>query len=190
MLKYKMKISGPKLDEVAEKSIQKIRDAMIEIGNSTKDQLQFHIRTSVRRKSMSGALANSIGLTYLETPTSIFVGVGDMVEMFAKAPYWFVVNYGAHFPGSYEDAQKGLTGAPYIPLNNTPGNPQNSFVPGGSFNGSAPDGSQGGMGSQPWNKPGNFSFAPSHAIRAINYIEKTSAWLVPFWNNYWATKLK
>jgi hypothetical protein len=150
-------------------------------GRMTRDTIKDIIKQNTKRSGSTGNLANSIATYYEETPNGYFVGVGHMPTMFNLAPYWYVVNYGAHFPGTYQAAAEGVKGAPFVPPPNY-----------GHFNGEGPIAGlpvAGEIGPR-WTHTGDkgdYLIVP-RKFRPMNYIEKTNVWLSAFWRQFWSTQ--
>src|SRR5687767_12182231 len=112
MLSYKLKIVGPnisKIKDVTTQLQQNVEKGMAEIGKRVEDQMTVFVRLGINRTGSTGNLQNSISHRLMKDKNNIFVGVGDVEKMFREAPYWFVANYGARWPGSIEGAIAGQT---------------------------------------------------------------------------------
>lgn len=130
----------------------------LQLGMNLANYMQTFISTRHKRRGASGKLASSI--TFEPNPNStgqIGWGVGDISVLNAKAPYWYVVNYG-----------KTVGGQPFIPA-------KGKFVP-GSFEGNAPSPALKG-GVQKFNKGdgSGMGMFPKSAIRPMNYIQASRA---------------
>lgn len=178
MLSYSIKITGQPISNMTKKvksDIQTIQNRMVRLGYKTVEMMKNNIQAGVKRKA-SGNLAYNMGMTLIPGLDSIFIGIGNISELNSKAPYWYVVNYGARYPGSLDVAP----GAPYIPP-----------VTRGYFEGSPrnPDGSLSDtQRNQDWvtRKNGKYYMVPKKAIRPSNYIEKTKSWLNNYWDIFWS----
>lgn len=183
MLTFTFKVVGTPLSEITRtvnKDVQAIQNKMSEIGNKTKSVMISNINSGIKRKS-SGQLSSVMNMELLPGLDTIFVGVGKISDLNSKVPYWFVVNYGARFPGNMDSALAGKTGAPYVPpitrgsFASTPTNPDGSLSD--------------AQRNQVWNtrKNGKFYMVPKKPIRPSNYIEKTRSWLTNYWDIFWSS---
>lgn len=155
-----------------------IEKGLTEIADRIRDRLRQEIDGGRHRSNSSpGTLSKAITVTRLSRDKeTLFVGVGNIDKMFKEAPYWFVLNYGAHWPGSKGAAVAGNTGAPFIP------GPVK-----GSFDGQPPI--AGAVGSAELNADGQFWITPK-TFRPVRYIDKTDSWLAVFWNKFWLDKIR
>lgn len=151
--------SGVTPDEfkhILNNSFKQIKRGLKLLGEETKNHMQQVIKTSKRRVGSQERLENSITVTPLGSGG---VGIGNIVTMDQLAPYWYLINYG----GFTVAAKRGL------------------IVPGSFGSNSAPDKAYKGtgIGYERWNyqKGGPFFMLPQSPIMAMNYIEKTSAWV-------------
>lgn len=183
MAKAGIKVVGFDLQAIQIKidtDIKNIESSLNIIGNEIVRHIQSEIRQNTKRKGSTGDLASSIEATYIPGAKVLTVGVGDTDKMYKEAPYWFVVNYGAHFPGSIDLALQGVKGSKFIPPPNL-----------GSFEGNPSAPQQGTSENQRWRHRtnGKYLIVP-RKFRAMNYIEKTNAWLTSYWPRFWANRIK
>lgn len=183
MITYTIRTTGSSIKELTKtvktttKAIQK---GMQELGNKTAVEMRRNVKAGIKRKA-SGALSSNINLDLIPGLDTIIAGIGKISDLNSSTPYWFVVNYGARFPGNISAALEGKTGLPYVPP-----------VTRGYFNGNPryPDGSLSDKKrKQVWTtrSNGKFYMVPKKPIRPSNYIEETRSWLTNYWDIFWAS---
>jgi hypothetical protein len=173
---------GPTEGDLSKKllrHVNSIQRGLIVLGDKIQNYLWTTIAQNTKRTGSTGKLASSITTAFVRTQDKMFVGVGHMPTMFDIAPYWYVVNYGAHFPGTYEAAAMGIKGSPFIPPPNY-----------GHFDGQGPIAGYpiGGQLGPRWTHTGDkadYLMVP-RKFRPMNYIEKTNSWLSLYWQPYWS----
>lgn len=119
------------------------------LGDQIHKYMQSFINSHRRRAGGSGNLARSINLRKSTGVGYIFWGIGDIGLLMAKAPYWYVTNFG-----------KKITGELFVPPAST-----------GSFGGNPPISTMRGKGTEKWTHPGKYFMRPKTAVRPINYIQ-------------------
>ena len=155
------KQSGPGFEDII-KDIQMqfltISEGLLKLGEETKTHMQTVIQTSKKRAGSKSKLENAIQVYHEKLPNRIDVGIGKISEMSSSVPYWYVVNYGG-YSGAALSGKK---------------------VP-GSFGGNPPDGAYKGTGvgyeKYDYSKGGPYFMKVESPMMAMNYIEKTVAWL-------------
>lgn len=132
------------------------------LGERAHKYIQNYVNKNRKRTGGTGNLASSINF-HKEAGAGlgrIFWGVGDLSLLNAKAPEWYVVNYG-----------KTVGGVKYIPN-------WGNFVPGRFSGGDGrPQASQAGKGRDSFNYAPNSGSGmfPKHSIRPMHYIQSTRA---------------
>ena len=144
-------VRGPSIEQIIKDLDNQKKSLQNKVKNLAEEATEY-MRSQIKphRAGSTGNLAESVEAVISVQENLVTVGIG--VDR-SKAPYWSVVNYGGYVPPR---------------------------PPSGAFTGGTqkPDKSLGGNGTQAF-KPGfrNYSFKPMHAIRPMNYIEKTQIWL-------------
>lgn len=156
---------------------QKILEGMKAFGEIALNELvnQIQLNSGKNRPGqITGKLANVIknnGVEFTYNPLTRFatVGIGNYRSLRAnpKSRYFYVLDYGVTY-----------TGKKFIP----------PFVK-GSFEGSAPNASMVGKGTQTFQKDGTYSMQPK-SFRPINYSSKANMVLQGQWDNFWGLFLK
>ncbi len=152
------------IQEIAFKFIT-VQEGLKVLGEDTRNQMITHIQSNKKRAGSEGNLEKHILVhTEVQTKKRSVVGVGLISLLNAYAPYWNILNYG------------GLSGVAQ----------QGKLVPGyfGSFNAPNPALKGTGVGREHWEyTPGNamFFMKPESPIAAVNYIEKTIAYITTVW---------
>ena len=134
----------------------------IAIGYQLHAYIQSYVNSNRKRTGGTGNLAKSINFEPMAGAGTGMIswGIGNINNLNASAPYWYVVNYG-----------KTVSGRPYIPNNG-------NFVPGRFRGGDGrPQASMRGKGVESFHyAPGSgMGMYPKRAIRPMNYISATRA---------------
>ena len=143
----------------------KLKQGIQVLGETARDKMRNIISTEKHRKKESQGNLESAINTY-PSADGWSVGVGDLEELNYLAPYWYLCNYG----GMSAIAARG--GTIY-----------------GQFEGSPPQGRYAGTGvgrqyfyQNSFTAEGEmFHMKPKNPVWAMNYIEKTTSWLVTIW---------
>lgn len=91
-------------DSTIKKSWFEFQLGVFEIGKMAHSYMQSFINSNRKREGGTGNLANSITFEPKTGAGTVFVGIGNIDILQARAPYWYVTNYG----------QK-ITGEPFVP---------------------------------------------------------------------------
>ena len=151
--------------EIIDTTIRKdwfiFQDALVDTGEKLHQYMRDYINKNRKRAGGTGNLANSVNF-YKEAGAGlgrVFWGIGDISLLNAKAPEWYVINYG-----------KTTSGQSYIPN-------YGNFVPGFFFGGDGrPKAEYAGKGKESFIHAPGFAdkgMYPKHPIRPMHYIETT-----------------
>lgn len=164
MTKLSIKVT-PKFNvrEIVDSTIRKdwIRFQLeaFNFGFKLKRFMKNYINVNRKRSGGTGNLSRAITLKKISQPGTIGWGIGFIPSLNRKAPYWYVLNFGAK-----------ITGEKFIPP-----------VSLGHFDGSRPDSVLRGKGTDRWRggveatlgESLGYKMTPKTPIRPINYIEAT-----------------
>ena len=127
---------------------------LLSLSYDTVDVMREIIIQNKKRPSLGGNLEETLGVDLLNSVGGVEIGIGNIADLKARAPYFEVLNEGGYVPYS---TKNGL--APY-----------------GSFEGDRPE--VGGSG-QNWERSGNkgFFMKPNKAIEGISYIDIAEKYL-------------
>ena len=131
-------------------------------GQQLHSYIQSYVNSHRRRTGGTGNLAKSINFEPMAGAGTGMIswGIGNINNLNASAPYWYVVNYG-----------KMISGAPYIPGHG-------NFIPGRFRGGDGrPRTEMSGKGVEGFAYEPNSGrgMYPKKAIRPMNYIQATRA---------------
>jgi len=117
-----------------------------------------YINNNRKRSGGTGNLTGSINFDKKTPAGTIWWGIGHIPTLQARAPYWYVINYG-----------KTVSGQPYTPN-------WGNFVPGRFSGGDGrPQASMRGKGTESFTYTPNSGMGmyPGMPVRPTNYIEAT-----------------
>ena len=124
-----------------------MQQKLVELSYDTLNMMREIIVQNKKRPSLGGNLEETLDVDILNTTAGVSIGIGNISDLKAKAPYYEVLNDGGYVPYS------------------TVGS-----APLGSFYGDRPE--KGGSG-QNWERSGEkgFYMKPKKAIEGISYID-------------------
>ena len=130
-----------------------MQDKLYRLSYDTIDVMREIIVQNKKRPSLGGNLEETLNVDLLNSIGGVEIGIGNIADLKAKAPYFEVLNDGGYVPYST------VGGAPL-----------------GSFDGDRPE--VGGSG-QNWERSGNkgFFMKPNKAIEGISYIDIAEKYL-------------
>jgi len=131
-----------------------MQEKLVELSYNALAVMREIIVENKKRPSLGGNLEETLNVEVLNSTGGIEIGIGNIADLKAKAPYFEVLNDGGYVPYS---TKNGL--APY-----------------GSFEGDRPIP---GMSGQNWERSGNkgFFMSPAKAIEGIDYINLGAKYL-------------
>jgi len=157
MFRVSIKTSGKNplefIQDVQSILYPEIQEKLVRLSYDTIDVMREIIVQNKRRPSLGGNLEETLNVDVLNSVGGVEIGIGNIADLKAKAPYYEVLNDGGYIPYS------SVGGAPL-----------------GSFYGDRPE--VGGNG-QNWERSGEkgFFMKPKKAIEAIGYIDSGAKYL-------------
>ena len=124
-----------------------MQEKLLELSYNTLGIMREIIAENKKRPSLGQNLEETIEVEVLKSAGGLEIGIGNIADLRAKAPYFEVLNDGGYVPYSTASA-----------------------APLGSFEGDRPEK---GMSGQNWERSGEkgFFMKPKKAIEGINYID-------------------